>query len=305
MAPLPQPTNVSNPYEKIRTNTQKIAKLQFPLDMGRYYIAFEFAEYGPRYQTGATGLVNGALNVVDFITQNNPLIPGVGITNTIAALSGYDPASVRMQTQTYGIGAVDAQIALPVPANLVDDQQLDYNAQNLLNVAAQGIAAGVGAVAPGAGAAIGRGASVAESINNFQSIFTGKTINPFLAMMFNGPRFKTHQFGWRFSPKTAAETTALVDIINTFKKNSLPMESTGIFTYPKVVLISLYPTSARDKMYKFKPAVIQQVSAHYAPSGTPSFFAGSNGPAEVEFKIQLSEISIWTSNDYSGGSERF
>lgn len=299
MASLPQPTNVSNPYEKIRPDSRSIASMQFPLDIGRYYIAFQFAEYGPRYQTGATGLVNSALAVADFLNTATSSIPVVNLPGTIAALSGYDPASVRLQTQTYGIGAIDAQIALPVPPNLMDDQQLDYNAQNLLNVAAQGVASGIGAFAPSVGATVGRIAEVGQSLNNFQSIFTGKTVNPFLAMMFNGPRFKTHQFGWRFSPKTEAETNMLVNIINTFKKNSLPLESTGIFTYPKVVLISLYPDNAREKMYKFKPAVIQQISVHYAPSGTPSFFAKSNGPAEVELKIQLSEISIWTSNDYT------
>lgn len=289
MTSLPTTTNYSNPYEKIRQGGNKIARLQFPLDMGRYYIAFEFAKYSSSYNSGASDLANlpGVPTVVNG---------AVGAINSGLALTG---SSIQMPTitskapqATYGIGSINAAIALPMPTNLVDDQQLDYNAQNLLNVVGQ-------AVSSVSGTTINSVINAGTAVEKFQSMYTGQTVNPFLAMMFNGPRFKTHQFGWRFSPKNAEETDAIVKIVNTFKSKSLPEQWAGgtLFQYPDVCMISLYPENARNRMYKFKPAVITQTSIHYAPSGTPSFFAGTNGPAEIELKLQLSEISIWTHGD--------
>jgi hypothetical protein len=306
MPSIPTPVNQSNPYEKIRNDSKRIARMQFPLDMGRYYIAFEFAEYGPSYSSGASDFINlpGVSQAVDT---------AVGAINALSSRYGFERISmdaVRQQSTQYGIGSINAAIALPMPPNLVDDQQLDYNAQNLLNVAAQAASASAqaaGGYGSGAAQTVGSIVNVGQALTNFQSVFTGQTVNPFLAMMFNGPRFKTHQFGWRFSPKTAQETAELMKIINTFKSKSLPLQhgQGAVFKYPDVCLISLYPSNARELMYKFKPAVITQISAHYAPSGTPSFFAGTNGPAEIELKIQLSEISIWTKTDipdYSRGN---
>jgi len=293
MPNLPYPRNTSNPYEKIRPNNT-IAKMQFPLDMGKYYIAFQFAEYSSTYNSGAADALDIPANFFN------------STVGSFANLFGFDvKASTNKATRAnYGIGNINAHIALPIPPNLVDDQQLDYNSQNLLNVA--GAAASSVAdyatrnLSQGAKQAITTAESVVSSVSQFGSVFSGQTVNPFLAMMFNGPRFKTHQFGWRFSPRNSAETDEVVKIVNTFKAKSLPVQhaSGTMFAYPDVCMISLYPESARDKMYTFKPAVITQTSVHYAPSGTPSFFAGSTGPAEIELKIQLSEISIWTNNDF-------
>lgn len=279
---LPNPPNPSNPYEKIRPNSNgRIAKMQYPSDMGRYYIAFEFAQYSSQYNSGASDLANLS-GIRDAINL------GVGAINYLANSNIVPSIKPKAATAVYGVGPVNAAIALPVPNNLVDDQQLDYNAQNLLNVAAQ-------AMPPSLPIQTGN----LDAINKFQSVYTGQTVNPFLAMMFNGPRFKTHQFAWRFSPKTQQESETLVRIINTFKSKALPVQWFGgtLFAYPEVCMISLYPDKARNNMYRFKPAVITQTSVHYAPSGTPSFFANSQAPAEIEFKIQLSEISIWTHND--------
>ena len=283
---LPSAPNTSNPYKKIDKGGRGIAKLQYPSDMGRYYIAFQFAEYSASY--------------------NSSLAPAVAATNSLTNFLGITKTTSKAPGATYGISGVNAQIALPIPNNLVDDQQLDYNSQNLLNVAGKGVQAVTSnllkGVESGIRDAVTTAQSVAQAGATFGSVFSGETVNPFLAMMFTGPRFKTHQFGWRFSPKTEAETNALVNIINTFKAKSLPVSQLGgtFFAYPDVCLISLYPDKARDRMYRFKPAVITQTQVHYAPSGTPAFFAGSNGPAEIELKIQFSEISIWTNNDFPG-----
>ncbi len=281
-------TNYSNPYQKIREDYSSIARMQYPQDLGLYYIAFEFAKYSSSYNSGASDLANVPIvrdTINGRIDSVNGLLQTFGVQAQIPTIQSKAPVS------TYGIGSINAAIALPMPANLVDDQQLDYNSQNLINVAQQAVSAASRAAADVTSAVLGA--------EKFVSMYSGQTVNPFLAMMFNGPRFKTHQFGWRFSPRNAEETDMIVKIVNTFKAKSLPEQWGGgaMFSYPDVCMISLYPANARNRMYKFKPAVITQTSIHYAPSGTPSFFAGTNGPAEIELKLQLSEISIWTHND--------
>lgn len=281
---LPSPPNTSNPYEKIRGGNS-IARMQFPLDMGRYYIAFEFAPYSYKYNSGIDSIVS---------------LPGQALSSLANSLGiEFNPNTSKAVGAQYGIGSVTAQIALPIPSNLVDDQQLDYNSQNMLNVIGQAASTALDAGIKGSSyaGAVNTAEKLAGQLGSFVSMWSGYTVNPFLAMMFTGPRFKTHQFGWRFSPKNEEETMQIVKIVNTFKAKALPSQSGPVFAYPDVCMISLYPESARNKMYRFKPAVIQEVSVHYAPSGTPSFFAGSNGPVEIELKLQLSEISIWTHDD--------
>lgn len=299
MASLSPAFNQSNPYQKIRpADRTRITRLQYPEDIGKYYIAFEFAEYGPQYNSGIADLIN--LPGVSAAVQAGIALSNTPVLQTIGDFLGLDLSisAERAQKTTYGIGGVNAAIALPMPPNLLDDQQLDYNAQNLKNVAAQAVSAATNINTAGG--------AVASAAETFVSVFSGQTVNPFLAMMFNGPRFKTHQFGWRFSPKNATETDTLVEIINTFKANALPVQtaSGGLFQYPSVVKIALYPDNTRNRTYLFKPAVITQVSIHYAPSGTPSFFAGTEAPVEIELKLQLSEISIWTNNDFVQGPQK-
>lgn len=312
MASLSPAVNQSNPYEKIRSGN-RISRFQYPSDIGKYYIAFDFAEYGPQYNSGIADIVEFVTTPLTALQAQggaafdlaSQIIPTLKLATGLSNLTGN---GIRTTRATYGIQGVNATVALPIPANLADDQQLDYNAQNLKNVAAQavsGVAQGAANMMGLNGRATQLGndiAKVAESAATFVGVFSGITVNPFLAMMFNGPRFKTHQFGWRFSPKNEAETEELVRIINIFKAKALPTQTFGggIFAYPDVVLMSIYPDRARERMYNFKPAVLTQVSVHHAPSGTPSFFSGSNAPVEIELKLQFSEISIWTKNDYPG-----
>lgn len=259
--------NSSNPNVKIQDTTKKIIPLQYPRDLGKYYIAFQFAQYSSTYTS----------------------LPRLGI--------GED--------NYFNIGKIEAQIALPVPVNLLDDQQLDYNAFNLTNVTASAMGNLASQYGPrGMQQGINSALNVVSSVVNYQSVYTGLAVNPFMAVMFNGPKFKTHQFGWRFSPKDATESQIIVDIFNFMKMKSLPSYTPGGvgFFYPNVILTLIYPESARNHMYTFKPSVITQVSIHHAPSGTPSFFAGTNAPTEIELKIQLTEISIWTQEDYASGS---
>ena len=105
------------------------------------------------------------------------------------------------------------------------------------------------------------------------------------------------------NPQSIEETYSIRNIINIFKKHSLPTIVAGnpIFTIPDMVSISLSPES--ENMYKFKPAVVTSISVNYSPNPTPSFFRISGAPTTIELSIALQEVQIWTAADIDGAEQ--
>lgn len=121
---------------------------------------------------------------------------------------------------------------------------------------------------------------------------SGQAPNPYLVVTFDNPVLKTHQFQWKFSPQSQAETQTLANIIGLLKAASLPINNGALLGFPNVLTLKLVP--ADQFLYTFKPCVIENITINYSPSGVPSFFAGSNAPAEIEMVLALKEIEIWT-----------
>jgi hypothetical protein len=71
-----------------------------------------------------------------------------------------------------------------------------------------------------------------------------------------------------------------------------------LLTYPNIVQITASQASTGFWNYLFKPAVIENFSVNYAPSGQPSFFNNTNAPTDVEITIQFHEIEFFLQRDY-------
>jgi hypothetical protein len=155
------------------------------------------------------------------------------------------------------------------------------------------------------------GASVANAVQNGGGVLgdataialqsSGLAVNPALTVLFKHPEFKTHQFSWTFSPNNEAESNVLRGIIQTIKKASLPTSQGGgaFFGYPNMVLMRL---SNQDTTYSFQPCVITNVTANFAPTGAPSFFAKNRHPNVVTLSISFLEIILNTRNNMGGGN---
>jgi hypothetical protein len=140
------------------------------------------------------------------------------------------------------------------------------------------------------------------------SAVTGLSINPFMTVVFKTVAYKKHSLAWKLTPVNAAESVTVNKIINTLKYNELPGIAAGaaLFTYPNVVQITISNVVADQQgqyfTFVFKPAVIQAVSVNYTPGGQPAFFNNTNAPSEVEIALSLSEIELWTQNDFTQGA---
>ena len=206
----------------------------------------------------------------------------------------------------------DGVIHLPIPNQLNDTTSLSYPNVELGPLMGSFVeAAGSSTSTPLERATMGlEGAAAAASqlmtglpggneILNASSAITGLAINPFTTVVFKGPQFKTHNFSWKFFPKSKQESDMLTKIVQTIKYHILPglLTSSGvIFEYPEMVLINISPSE--ENLYKFKPCIVKSLNVNYAPSGGPSFFRNSlAAPTGIELKMELQEIEYFTKMD--------
>jgi hypothetical protein len=258
---------------KLEQAETKIARYQYPSDLSQYYIGFSFSEYSrPKFNVRPTK-------------------------------------------------SIKADISLPIPNNLTDFLEARWDEQEMGFVGHFGEAGGALADSAGVNNTVGRtigavGGAFAEQYYQNQFQFNeaakkglsealrlnGLAFNPYLAMYYNGPRFKKHRFAWRFSPNHPGESRDLVQIIKQFHFAMSPELTAGgiFFKYPFIVNPKIFNgDQPNDFLYDFKSCVIENVVVNYAPSGVPSFFAGTKAPTEIEFQLFLSEISLWLKEDYA------
>lgn len=219
----------------------------------------------------------------------------------------------------------DAHIALPLPENLQEALNLNYDTVDLGAVAA-GIASGE-AVSDalskgGAGEAVGTFAGrlggdatflartlaqISGSVGGALSIAAGNVPNPFTTSVFKNVELRRHNFNFRLVPETPEDSQVIQNIINRFKFESLPKKEGNFLKMPKEVEIEFFGTNA---LFGFGRCVIQGITVNYAPSNQPAFFKNTGGlvgaPQAVELQIQLSEVEQLLADAFDGygGSDR-
>ena len=225
------------------------------------------------------------------------------------------PSSVGSSPQLSDLGT----IRLPLPNQMIDQQDVTYDQASLSLAAGMGIN---GALNGGVGSAIdstiggllGQGAvNIGNKVisglgggpNDLAAglaALTGTAVNPFMTVLFKQPAFKKHQFSWRMAPANENETYILNQIINTFRYNQLPdvasFGSGALLTYPNIVQITISNNDPNIFTYSFKPAVIDSLTINFAPSGQPSFFGSTQAPTDVDMRLSLLEIEFWLQRDY-------
>jgi len=138
-----------------------------------------------------------------------------------------------------------------------------------------------------------------QAINEVKTggeIASGKALNPFMFMQFKRPLYKEHTLSWTLAPSNQSDSNELKDIINQFKKASLPTLESGGFLlgYPNIATVRFKP----DKyLFKIKPCAITAVQVDFTGAGQVSFFKGG-APAVVNLTVNLKEIQLWNRNNY-------
>jgi hypothetical protein len=247
--------------------------------------------------TAVTTTINGSTQVTQSQTNlstasglNFPVDLGKNGFNYWMSFSFYN-----YQLPLFGIGfngvlSDQGTVRLPLPNQMIDNQQVQYNDVKLKEALSKLIpASGNKAVSVigGALSAVGQAAA-------------GAIINPFMVIMFQSPTFKKHTLTWKLTPSSEQESRDLNQIINTFKYNQLPAKALGGFllSFPNIVQITVSVNNPTYFTYVFKPAVIEDLQVTWTPSGQPSFFGSTQAPTEVQITMAIQEIEFWTQEDY-------
>lgn len=209
---------------------------------------------------------------------------------------------------------------LPIPANMVDAQGVNYGEEPIGPALGGGANAIMGldqntptggnalldaaknvAGAAGVGAAVGAINAVSPALANVLSAKFGMTANPFLTVLFKNPNYKKYNFSWRFYPRNPQESQALAALINTIKYHQLPTRSVAaggaVLGYPSLVKPTI--VAGNSQLYPFKYGVIENTSVNYAPEGVPSFHRGGK-PSTVEVSLSILEIEYFLKDSFQG-----
>ena len=218
-----------------------------------------------------------------------------------------------------------AHIALPLPENIQDALNINYETADLGMVAA-GIASGqavsgamesggvgaalqtLGSRLPGDAEYLARSAAqLAGPIGAGINTVMGNVPNPFTTAVFRSVELRRHMLNFKLVPETPQDSEIIKRIVNRFKKESLPAGGGAFLPMPSEVQVDFFGTNA---LYAFGRCVIQGVTVNYNPSNAPAFYKNAgqgliSAPQAVELQLQLSEIEQLLGgsfNDYGGNA---
>lgn len=146
-----------------------------------------------------------------------------------------------------------------------------------------------------------------SSLGRQWDLGTGTSFNPKQALTFESVPLKRHEWTWTLTPRSPTESTALKNIIKTFRLNALPgAVSIGnvrkyMLEYPRLVYAELLGVDT-DHFFKYKPMMIENVSINYSPNNGPSILAGGR-PSSVTLSISAMETDMWVRSDVDGSIE--
>ena len=174
-----------------------------------------------------------------------------------------------------------------------------------IQVAEEGAGAVLGAVispaAPMAGAIAGAagGQFVKGAIAG-----AGLARNPYMAMMYSNPQFRTHAFQWKFIARNVREVETLREVIlklKYFSSPSLNGKNTHFFDYPNLFDIDFH---YEKFLFNMGPSVCNSLDVGYHAEGQPLYFdvpkeVGENevnekAPVSITISMNLTEIFVIT-----------
>lgn len=232
--------------------------------------------YASTYSNESLGVIGTAF------AQNAPEIAGIG--NSL--LQGNFKGAINK------LKAVSTKMAPGGPKGALGRLATYYMPE--LAIAAGGLFGST--IADGVGA-VPIGMAVNQAVKGTQAGL-GVARNPYLAAVFEGVGFKSHQFSFQLTPKNATESNTIRSIISAFRNASLPSDSAvkDFYDYPAQVQLLFAPDDSY--LFDIKTSVITAFDVNYHGKG--AYYHDVNGkkaPVEVSININLLETSVRLAGD--------
>ncbi len=216
-----------------------------------------------------------------------------------------------------------AQIILPIPQSITDNNGVTWNNDEMNPLQALGLKYGkalmsgnldqlktdgtLGSISAEeklmvqnalAGMAVGKGAG------DMVARATGKVMNPNLELIFGSVELRGFDFTFAFSPRNMSEANQVKQIIRLFKKHSAAkMESgNGFFISSPDIFTFEYMKGGGSHPFLniFKPMVIRKINLDYTGNGTYSTFPDGT-PTFIKMTVNLQELNPIYAEHYDSG----
>lgn len=224
----------------------------------------------------------------------------------------------------------EARVILPLPREMVDNHNVRYAVEDIgfggavgfdaisgayQSAAAEALAGSAIAGAQGAtNSLIGpKGSQVAGSVGKGVLAAAGLAVNDFMTVMLKGPDYKRRDFIWRFSPKSAQESSDLrriIQLLNNAMAPSLTATNIGsaFFTWPRIFqptfVYNGIPELLALNTFRMKPSVMTDFSVNYTPNGTYAPFATTKAPGSVDVRMTFLELEFWLSGQFADSPDK-
>ena len=287
--------------ENNRRQLKGASSLRYPEDLGSHAMIFNFKNYSYR-DSGTITTVSSAASATSDASIILPLPKNLTDSTTPDVMARELGVIGSATADIYGSTGADfkamgADVASDIMGLLTSGQK-----ESLSDFALFAIKAGIGSISP--------------EIQGGLAAASGTAVNPHSALVFNGVNMKTYTFDWTFIPKNASESEKIKNIINTFKRSSLPSYdsvsggprrlegsntlSRALLKYPKMVDIFFV---GLDQNYfpLIKTAMVSQIVVDYTPQGHLTLVKGQEGsrPQMVNMSVTVIESEIHTADDYA------
>ena len=250
------------------------------------------------------------------------------IGSGVSASSNFGLTTVRADVNGKSVAA----IALPIQAQIVDNNTVDWKEDTLNALQGAGGAAVLGLLgAKGQEGALdqliksaqkaneeetegGQGSDLAKAIkfaaasqavgSQLRSRFSGEVMNPNLELLFNGPRLRNFNFAFFMSARDEGEATMIKQIIRTFKQKMAVRDGPGsLFLKAPHIFKITYKTATgatHPSINQIKLSALTSLNVNYTPAGTYSTFNDSDlTMTAYQMTMQFSELDPVYESDYA------
>lgn len=291
----------TNPLEQSLRN-EKEDNLVFPKDLDQIDHWVSFRVHEPEFRKETDYEIK---NVLDTIFLPLPANLGTTYSQTYNAegigLAGDIGAKLGSDIASNGLNAGISSLADKV-VNLSQKDITDGLAYYGLQAAEEGLGAAVGSALGGGVPGALAGAAAGQALKGALA-GAGVARNPYMAVMYDSPQFRTHQFSWKLIPKDFDESEIVRKIIYAFKFYGAPNRNANqhFLDYPQQFDIDFH---YNDYLHNIGPSVLTSLEVNYHGEGAPLYHdvskhvivgRGKNkAPVSVTLSANFQEVFIIT-----------
>lgn len=260
--------------EEARATNLPNGGLQFPKDMGKYwmYLGFEEASFST---------IMGSSNAVYQRKGKGSVTLPLPMNLSDANHLEYQPFSLTSAATSIAGGIGDVVGGLGRVASMFGIKNTK-NAPDAVSDFTSKFSSGAGAV---------------QKLAETTGALTGIALNTHQTLKFVQPTLKQHSFSWKLVPSSKEEAQAIHTLIQYIKSRIYPKADGLTFSYPNLVNVYMYNG---DKLYFFKPAYVTGFSVNHTTEGGPAFHKDGY-PVSTQIDMNITETAVWTQNDSAQG----